>query len=172
MDRSFIREALGKNQVRNWTEWILQYTPGFQRREPSGGSARSFAEKRAWMLDRMELGKRGLNAYTRTFSDAEQFDSLVPWERIRNQIELLLARVRGLTGNYHGLRSAGKLSGDALQDLYDCEENLLDAVQNFSVALEEMSPGTAASAEPFQRHVAEVTRLLDQREALWKEHRR
>lgn len=118
----------------------------------------------------MEHGKRGLSVYTRALADAGQFDSLIPWERIRNQIELLVARVRGITERYHGFLQAGELNADALQDLYDCEANLLDAVQNLCVALEEISPTTATSAEPFQRQIAEVTQLLDQREALLKGH--
>jgi len=166
--RYLVRDRVMSNQEENWLSRILRFVTGapaphaFPHLEPD------VPEMRAWMLERLERGKQGIHAYLGSMTHQGAWDSLVGWERLRNQLELIMARVQGLAERFRGFRPSRQTGHPLLDQFYDCEADLLDTTQNLVVLLEKLQPSQTTQLPPLHEMATQILRLLDERESLLK----
>ncbi len=72
---------------RNLVESVLRYIPGFHGYLEKEYRRESDQLARTWLVDQVQCGKRGLDDFTRTLTDAGRLDELTLCERFRTRLD-------------------------------------------------------------------------------------
>jgi hypothetical protein len=149
-------------QNRNAIETVLRHIPGFRGYLEKEYRRESDALQREWLSDRLDRSKRGLDDFTRRLADAGQIDLLPECDRLRGRIDKLSSRIRGAMKGYSGIFDLVRIDETVLDRIYDFDAALVDQIDEFAAAVEELGASEDAPAA--------VRQLLDQAdkfESVW-----
>jgi hypothetical protein len=150
---------------------ILRRIPGFGgylRREDRRASDDL---ARQWLADRLQRGKRGLDDYGRVLVDAAQIGQLAQLDRVRSRLDRLTGRIRGAPGGYSGFFDLVQVDEDLLDDVYDHDVKMIDAVDELARMMEDShqsADDAALNVSSWLEKVDALEKQLDQREDLLK----
>jgi|GEM_PF-4776573 len=151
---------------------IVQRLPGYRGYRLRRDRQQSDEQSRAWLVERLERGKRGLDAHTRRLVDDGRIDELPGWEQLRTRLDRLAARI---ASSWHGYRSffdRSDLVADRLEDVYDCDARLQDETEKLLALINATGSATEAAAEPaaaIRFQLDQVQATVDERETLLKQ---
>ena len=147
------------HQSRGWIETVLRYIPGFRGYLEKDYRRESDELQRAWLADRLQRSKRGLDAYAMSLADAAKIDALPKVDRLRSRLDRLRGRIAGAMQGYSGFF-----------DLVNIDEIVLDRVYEHDVAMMDQTAKLADDVEQLRGRTEQpdalVPPLLDQIESL------
>ncbi len=88
---------------RNWLETMVKNIPGFRGYLEKENRRDSDRLQRAWLADRLERSKRGLEKHSRSLADAGKTGELPKYDRVRGRLDKLVGRIRGGMSGYSGV---------------------------------------------------------------------
>ncbi|MFV2069853.1 MAG: hypothetical protein ACC645_23045 [Pirellulales bacterium] len=151
---------------RNWIEDLARYVPGFRGYLEKESRRESDELQRTWLADRLQRGKRGMEALARRLTEAGQLDQLAELERFRRRLDTLLARIRGAMQGYSGFFDLVRVNTALLDRVYEHDLALMEQVAKLGDAIEGLS-GTDTTG-PID--LSSIFGQLDQLGAAW-DHR-
>ncbi len=117
-------------------ESILRHIPGFHGYLEKEFRRDSDALQRQWLADRLQQAKRSLGAISLQLVDAGRLPLLTRFDRLRAQLDLVIARIRGAWQGYSGVFDLVKVNTAVLDQIYEHDLAAMHAVEEFSTTLE------------------------------------
>lgn len=114
---------------------ILRHIPGFHGYLEKEFRRDSDALQRQWLADRLQQAKRGLDAISLQLVDADRLPLLTRLDRLRAQLDLVIARIRGAWQGYSGVFDLVKVNTALLDQIYEHDLAAMHAVEEFSATL-------------------------------------
>ncbi len=145
-----------------WEE-ILKHIPGFKGYLEKENRRESDALQRAWLGDRLQRGKRGLETLTRKLADRMQFDLLPECDRLRGRIDALIGRVKGAMHGYSGIFDLVRIDEAVLDKVYEYDLSLAGKVDAAGDLLEQLAADPADAAQ----RLADVFEQIDRLQLAW-----
>ena len=142
--------------IRKWKDQITAFVPGFSGYETSPD--KGFAETSQWLVEQLDHAKAPIDEVTRQLADAGDLASLPAWDRLRHDLDLLSARLRGMTEKYHGF--GDRFDDTAVGDLYGCDADLMSQADQ----LVEIMRAPMPDLEKARTDLAHMIELVDRRE--------
>jgi hypothetical protein len=138
---------------RGWIESILLMVPGFRGYLRKEYRRESDHLLRTAMADRLEKGKADLDQYLRKVVDAGGIDALTAGERVRGGCDKLINQFKGAVRGYSAFFDYVAVKENTLDDVYQHDLGVLNAVDAFSQYLGEL----ATSGDP-----SDANKVLDE----------
>ena len=151
---------------RNWYESIIRMVPGFKGYLEKQYRRESDALARAWMADRLEKSKTGLDSLMQSLVDDARLGDLPKLERIRSKLDHLIGRLRAAPAGYSGLFDYVKVREDVLDRVYQHDMAMMKDVDALGTALEAMTTSDLSMDELAKQtldHIEQVARQFDER---------
>jgi len=151
---------------RNFLESILRHVPGFRGYLEQEYRRESDHLMRAWLANRLQLSKRGLDEYLQTLVATMKLDDLPTFERVRAKLDGLIGKLRSAERGYSAALAFVRIREDELDRVYQLDQGLIDETEALANALEQVSTtdGTpAAAANALIRQIEELDKLFGQR---------
>ena len=104
---------------RGAVETILRFVPGFRGYLEKEYRRESDRLARAWLAEKLQRAKSGLDNFSRTQVDAGRIDALPQCNRVRGRLDRLIARLSGGVPGYSGFFDFVQVDEDVLDDVYD-----------------------------------------------------
>ena len=117
-------------------ESILRHIPGFHGYLEKEFRRDSDALQRQWLADRLQQAKRSLGAISLQLVDAGRLPLLTRFDRLRAQLDLVIAPIRGAWQGYSGVFDLVKVNTAVLDQIYEHDLAAMHAVEEFSTTLE------------------------------------
>ena len=149
-------EPRDHTENRNALETVLRHIPGFRGYLEKEYRRESDSLQREWLSDRLDRSKRGLDSFSRELADAGRIDLLPQSDRLRGRIDKLSSRIRGAMKGYSGIFDLVRIDESVLDRIYDFDAALVDQIDTFASAVEEIG----GSNDP----AAAIRQLLEQAE--------
>jgi len=146
---------------RNWVEDLAGYVPGFRGYLEKENRRDSDALQRAWLADRLQRSKRGMDDLARRLTDAGRLDQLAEIERFRLRLDTLLARIRGAMQGYGGFFDLVRIDTAVLDRIYDHDLGLMEEVAKLGDAIEGLTGTDAAGTIDLSSIFAQLDQLDD-----------
>lgn len=142
-------------------EALLRWVPGFAGYLRREDRARSDARQRQWLADRLERGKQGLERYARALVDAVQLEALTPVDRLRQQTDQLIGRIRGAVRGGGGLLGATEADAARLEELYAHDLSLIEQVAATADAMDRLGDQPKNAEATLNEIAARLDALAD-----------
>lgn len=126
-------------------ESLVRYIPGFRGYLEKEYRRDSDALQRQWLADRLQQSKRSLDAVGAQLADAGRLPLLTRYDRLRAQLDLVIARIRGAWQGYSAVFDLVKVNTASLDQIYEHDLAEMQAVEEFSAILARVA-GTAPQA--------------------------
>jgi hypothetical protein len=163
-------EPIEHAENRGVIESILMWIPGFRGYLRKDNRREADELQRNWLADRLERGKRGLNELARRLTDRGQIDALGEVERLRANLDKVIARVRGAMQGYSGFFDLVEIDEEVLDRIYHFDASLMERVADVADRLEALGTYAEQAAgetlAEVRRKVAEIDAAWDEREDL------
>lgn len=128
-------------------ETILRFIPGFRGYLEKEYRRESDRLARAWLAEKLQRAKGGLDGFSRAQVDAGRIDALPPCDRVRGRLDRLIARLAGGVQGYSGFFDFVDVDEDVLDDVYDHDMGLLSQVDALAGTLENLATQTGVEPE-------------------------
>lgn len=133
---------------RGWIENIMLMVPGYRGYLQKEYRRESDHLLRTAMALKLEKGKADLDAYLRKVVDAGGIDALTAGERVRGGCDRLINKFKSAVRGYSGFFDYVAVRENTLDDVYQHDQVVLNAVDAFAQYLRELgatgSPTEAA----------------------------
>lgn len=148
---------------RNPIEEFLRYIPGFQGYLEREYRRESDELARQWLAEQLERSKRVLGKLSQSLVDQGQIDILPRIDRLRGQLDKLIARIRGAMQGYSGFFDLVQVDADMLDRIYLYDLDLMEQVDAIVKAVEQLPSRQDHLADG----LADVHSLLDKLDRQW-----
>jgi hypothetical protein len=140
-------------------ETILRHIPGFRGYLEKEYRRDSDALQRQWLADRLQQAKRALDTVGVQLVDAGRLPLLTRYDRLRAQLDLVIARIRGAWQGYSAVFDLAKVNTTLLDQIYEHDLASMQAVEEFSAILARVvgQPASGSLAGMTQPAMAAVT---------------
>lgn len=152
-------------------EELLKRIPGFRGYLEKENRRESDALQRAWLADRLQRGKRGLDSLAKTLADQLKLDLLPQCDRLRGRLDAQIGRIRGAMHGYSGIFDLVKVDEGLLDKIYEYDLSLVDEVDAIAGLLEQLPADLAGASQRLADvgvHVEQLQRAWDAREDILK----
>jgi len=157
------------SEDRNWIETILRQIPGFRGYLEKEYRRESDDLQRDWLAERLQRSKRAIDDLSRPLADAGQIDLLPQVDRLRGRLDKLIGRIRGAMQGYSGFFDLVRVREDLLDRVYEHDVDLIQRVDAFAEAIEQLPNQQLATALPdLLRRCDELDERWDVREDMLK----
>ena len=151
---------------RDFVESILRQAPGFRGYLEQEYRRESDHLMRAWLANRLQVSKRGLDEYLQTLVAAMKLDDLPNFERVRAKLDGLIGKLRTAERGYSAALAFVRIREDELDRVYQLDQGLVDETEALAGALEKVSSvdaSPAGAATALIRQIDELDKLCAQR---------
>jgi len=148
-------------------ESILRNIPGFKGYLEQGYRRESDRLQRAWLADRLQRAKQGVNDYALALTNAGQLDQLPAIDQLRSRLDRLISRLRGSVSGYSGFFDFVQINTDDLDDVYAHDHALIQDTEALAGQMENlptMSAPASAVVPDLLTRIADLESKVDQRE--------
>ena len=159
-------EPIEHAENRGMIESILMWIPGFRGYLRKENRREADELERNWLADRLNRGKRGLNELARRLTDKQQLDALGEIERLRTNLDKVIARIRGAMQGYSGFFDLVDIDETVLERIYRFDASLMERVADVADRLEALGKQAEQAAGEV---LAEVRRKIDEIDDAWDE---
>ena len=146
---------------RNLVESVLRYIPGFHGYLEKEYRRESDQLARTWLVDQVQRGKRGLDDFTRTLTDAGRLDELTLCERFRTRLDTLLNRIRAAVQGYSGFFDFVRVDEELLSQVYDHDVSLMEEVKSLAEGMERLGAKPDIPAEIIPQLSQQLDAIVD-----------
>jgi hypothetical protein len=146
-------------QDRGALESLLRKIPGFRGYLEKEYRRESDALQRAWLADRLQRAKRGLDALALRLTDAGTLDPLPAVDRLRAQLDKLIGRIRGTMQGYSGMFDLVRVDEALLDRVYEHDVALMDRVEELAESVEALGQAGGDAATGLADSAAKVQEL-------------
>ncbi|MEM9186036.1 MAG: hypothetical protein AAGB00_06010, partial [Planctomycetota bacterium] len=144
------------NTARSLLAAIVEWLPGFGGYDAVDERARADAEQRAWLAERLERGKQGLERYLRVLADSVQLDAVGQADRLRRETDQLSNRIRGAMRGGGGLLGGGPVDAARLERVYEHDLALIEQVAATADLMESLGGSPSDAAERLDRLASQL----------------
>jgi len=148
-------------ETRGWIESVLRYIPGFRGYLEKEYRRESDELQRAWLADRLQRSKRGLDTLAAALVDAARLDDLPPLERLRSRLDRLIARIRSAMQGYSGFFDLVQVSEQTLDRIYEHDLSLMEQVAELADAVEALGKKQETAGDEIPPLLAQIEMLED-----------
>ena len=142
---------------RGWIESILRRVPGFKGYLEKEYRRDSDALQRSWLADRLQRGKRSLDAYGRTRVDAGKLDAVGQVDRVKGRIDKVIGRLRGAMPGYSGFFDLVQVDEARLERVYEHDVKMMDAVDALGDSIDKVEHAPAELPPPVREWNEQLT---------------
>ncbi|GAB6165345.1 hypothetical protein JCM19992_13450 [Thermostilla marina] len=158
-------EPIEHTKHRNWIETILRYIPGFRGYLEKEYRRDSDELQRQWLADRLQRSKRAMDNVGGLLAEAGLIDVLPRIDRIRSQVDHLIARIRGAMQGYSGFFDLVRVDEALLDKLYDFDVRLIGVVDDLAGTIETL----ADRQEGVESVLPQIEQKIENLQDLWDE---
>jgi hypothetical protein len=151
---------------------ILRKVPGFGGYAEHGKRQTSDRQTREALVKELEKSKRAIDRYATTLVDAGHIDQAANCQTARDAVDRMIQHLESRTLGCSGFFGQARLDADRLEDVYDCDANLLDEVELLTQATAKLSssgPGSQSNFDTVREHIDSVSQMIEKRERLLEE---
>ncbi len=123
---------------RPWLERILGHIPGFSGYLQRERRREADALQRNFLADRLQRSKRAIDTVTRELTARGMIDLLGDFDRLRGQLDKLMAQIRGAMHGYSGFFDLVQIDEKALDRVYEHDADMLDRVEELAEMIEDL----------------------------------
>jgi hypothetical protein len=122
-------------EQRTALETLVGRLPGFHGYLEKEYRRDSDSLARTWLADQLQWSKRAIDALSLRLADAGKLPLLPQCDRLRAQVDELIARIRGAWEGYTGVFDLVKVDQALLDRVYNHDVGLMHAVEEFATSL-------------------------------------
>ena len=146
---------------------ILKRIPGFGGYVDQKVRQENDEKTRRFVTDQLQTSKTDLDRFAKQLVDALRIDDVAQWEALRDEIDSIIQRLRSQLPGSSSFFGLSDIDEDRLEDLYDCDANLMD----YSVELSDMTKGLSSEStlvgvksavEKLQTELSKRTRIQEE----------
>lgn len=125
-------------EKRNPIESVLRSIPGFRGYLEKEYRRESDELQRAWLADRLQRSKRGLDKYALALAEAGRLDALPQVDRLRARLDRLIGRIGGAMQGYSGFFDLVRIDEQVLSRVYEHDLAQMEQVAKLADNVEAM----------------------------------
>jgi hypothetical protein len=150
---------------------ILGKIPGFAGYVEAEARQTSDRQTREYLADELQKSKRFIDQYARALVDAGRIDESLACEAARNSVDRIVQRLNSRILGSGGFFKAPRLDANRIEDVYDCDANLMDEAELLTQTTGELAigdPDAELKFEQIRQKIDSISQMIDHRDKLLK----
>ena len=157
----------GYDEDQSFLSRLLKRIPGFGGYVDQESRQKNDEQTRDFLASQLQNVKGNIDSYAKQLVEQMRLDDVGQCEKLRDQADTLIQRLKSRIPGYSSFFGSPKIDEDRLEDVYDCDANLMDEAEE----LERASTNIASEANltSIRQHLDRIQSMVNEREKMLSE---
>lgn len=151
---------------------IAGHLPSFRGYSDQSERESSDRQTRTFVGDRLVRTKQSIDRYAKTLVNSAKIDEVSACQQLRDVVDIMGEKLKSQLSIDDGFFTSSKVDEDRIEDVYDCDANLMDEAEDLVLAAEALAESNTPNDKLFQtvsERISSVKRRVTERTELLSE---